>query len=230
MIGKDVPFSRSHRHYSHLLMFYPLYLLNAEQNGSKELMEKSVEHWHSLPGNILGYTYTGASSLYAAFGEGDKALEKLNGLFARTLRPNTMYMESGPVIETPLSGAQCIHDMLLQSWGGKIRVFPAVPSQWKDVQFKDLRTEGAFLVSAVRKGGKTSFIRIKSLAGEPCILRTDMANPVVKAGNATLTLQREGEYLLDLKKGESVILTAAGGNIPVINPVGGEGENYFGLK
>lgn len=44
MIGKDVPFSRSHRHYSHLLMFYPLYLLNAEQNGSKELMEKSVEH------------------------------------------------------------------------------------------------------------------------------------------------------------------------------------------
>ena len=87
MIGKDVPFSRSHRHYSHLLMFYPLYLLNAEQNGSKELMEKSVEHWHSLPGNILGYTYTGASSLYAAFGEGDKALEKLNGLFARTLRP-----------------------------------------------------------------------------------------------------------------------------------------------
>lgn len=39
MIGKDVPFSRSHRHYSHLLMFYPLYLLNAEQNGSKELME-----------------------------------------------------------------------------------------------------------------------------------------------------------------------------------------------
>lgn len=110
MIGKDVPFSRSHRHYSHLLMFYPLYLLNAEQSGSKELMEKSVEHWHSLPGNILGYTYTGASSLYAAFGEGDKALEKLNGLFARTLRPNTMYMESGPVIETPLSGAQCIHD------------------------------------------------------------------------------------------------------------------------
>lgn len=231
MIGKDVPFSRSHRHYSHLLMFYPLYLLNAEQNGSKELMEKSVEHWHSLPGNILGYTYTGASSLYAAFGEGDKALEKLNGLFARTLRPNTMYMESGPVIETPLSGAQCIHDMLLQSWGGKIRVFPAVPSQWRDVQFEDLRTEGAFLVSASRKNGKTTAIRIESLAGEPCILRTDMANPTVKAGNATLTSGKEkGEYLLDLKKGESVVLTAGGSAIPIIAPVGGNGCNSFGLQ
>lgn len=231
MIGKDVPFSRSHRHYSHLLMFYPLYLLNAEQNGNKELMEKSVEHWHSLPGNILGYTYTGASSLYAAFGEGDKALEKLNGLFARTLRPNTMYMESGPVIETPLSGAQCIHDMLLQSWGGKIRVFPAVPSRWGDVQFEDLRTEGAFLVSASRKDGKTTAIRIESLAGEPCILRTDMTNPTVKAGNATLTPEKEkGEYLLDLKKGESVVLTAGGSAIPIIAPVEGNGYNSFGLQ
>lgn len=230
MIGKDVPFSRSHRHYSHLLMFYPLYLLNAEQNGSKELMEKSVEHWHSLPGNILGYTYTGASSLYAAFGEGDKALEKLNGLFARTLRPNTMYMESGPVIETPLSGAQCIHDMLLQSWGGKIRVFPAVPSRWEDVQFQNLRTEGAFLVSASRKEGKTTGIRIKSLAGELCILRTDMVNPIVKAGNVTLTPIGQGEYSLDLKKGETVVLTTAGGSIPMISPVDGEGQNFFGLQ
>lgn len=230
MIGKDVPFSRSHRHYSHLLMFYPLYLLNAEQSGSKELMEKSVEHWHSLPGNILGYTYTGASSLYAAFGEGDKALEKLNGLFARTLRPNTMYMESGPVIETPLSGAQCIHDMLLQSWGGKIRVFPAVPSQWRDVQFEDLRTEGAFLVSAGRKDGKTTCIRIKSLAGEPCILRTDMVKPIVKLGHATLTPTGKGEYSLDLKKGETVVLTTEGGAIPIISPVDGQGRNFFGLQ
>ena len=73
MIGKDVPYSRSHRHFSHLLMFYPLHLLNAEQEGSKELLEKSVEHWHSLPDNILGFSYTGASLLYAAFGEGNKA-------------------------------------------------------------------------------------------------------------------------------------------------------------
>lgn len=230
MIGKDVPYSRSHRHFSHLLMFYPLHLLNAEQKGSKELMEKSVEHWHSIPGNILGYSYTGASLLYAAFGEGDKALEKLNGLFAFTLRPNTMYMESGPVIETPLSGAQCVHDMLLQSWGKKIRVFPAVPSTWKDVQYQDLRAEGAFVVSAIRKEGKTMSIRIKSLAGEPCILQTDMEAPIVRIGNATLTPQGQDEYSLDLKKGETVTITSQSGNTSAISPVSGAGKNFFGLK
>lgn len=230
MIGKDVPYSHSHRHFSHLLMFYPLYLLNAEQQGSKELLEKSIEHWHSMPDNILGFSYTGASLLYAAFGEGNKALEKLNGLFALTLRPNTMYMESGPVIETPLSGAQCVHDMLLQSWGKKIRVFPAVPSQWKNIQFKDLRTEGAFLVSAVRKEGKTINIQIKSLAGEPCTLQTDMKNPIVKIGNATLTTKGENEYALDLKKGETVTITTQTDTISTISPVDGEGQNFFGLQ
>lgn len=229
MIGKDVPYSRSHRHFSHLLMFYPLYLLNAEQEGSKELLEKSVEHWHSMPNNILGFSYTGASLLYAAFGEGDKALEKLNGLFALTLRPNTMYMESGPVIETPLSGAQCVHEMLLQSWGKKIRVFPAVPSQWQDVRFQDLRAEGAFLVSAIRKGGKTTDIRIKSLAGEPCILQTDMENPVVKIGNAMLVPQGKGVYALDIRKGETVTITSQAAEASPIGPVEGKGGNFFGL-
>lgn len=230
MIGKDVPYSRSHRHFSHLLMFYPLYLLNAEQEGSKELLEKSVKHWHSMPNNILGFSYTGASLLYAAFGEGDKALEKLNGLFALTLRPNTMYMESGPVIETPLSGAQCIHEMLLQSWGKKIRVFPAVPSQWKDARFQNLRTEGAFLVSAVRKEGATMYIQIKSLAGEPCILQTDMKNPVVKIGNATLTPKGENKYVLDLKKGETVTITAQTAEVFPMSPIEGTEQNFFGLK
>lgn len=229
MIGKDVPYNRSHRHFSHLLMFYPLHLLNAEQEGSKELLEKSVEHWHSLPDNILGFSYTGASLLYAAFGEGNKALEKLNGLFALTLRPNTMYMESGPVIETPLSGAQCVHEMLLQSWGKKIRVFPAVPSQWQDVRFQDLRAEGAFLVSAIRKGGKTTDIRIKSLAGEPCILQTDMENPVVKIGNAMLVPQGKGVYALDIRKGETVTITSQAAEASPIGPVEGKGGNFFGL-
>lgn len=230
MIGRELPYTRSHRHYSHLLMFYPLYLLNADQPGSRELMERSVEHWHSIPGNILGYSYTGAASLYAAFGEGDRALEMLDGLFTRTLRPNTMYKESGPVIETPLSGAQSIHDMLLQSWGGKIRVFPAVPGCWREVRFENLRAEGAFLVSAVREGGRTTAIRIESLAGEPCILKTDMEHPTVKFGKAILVPAGESEYAIDLKKGETVLLTTGGAAVPPMAPVPGAGANFFGLK
>ena len=169
--------------------------------------------------------------MYAAFGKGDKALAQLNRIFTlSSLTPTTMYKESGPVIETPLSAAQCVHDMLIQSWGDKIRVFPAIPSSWKEVSFKDLRSEGAFLVSAARHEGKTAYIRIESLAGEPCVIRTDMENPVVKLGNATLTTLSPGEYRLNLKKGECVVLTPEHTALPCLNEVQGEGSNFFGLK
>ena len=66
-----------------------------------------------------------------------------------------MYKEGGgQVIETPLSAVESINYMLLQSWNDIIQVFPAVPDKWKDVCFKNFRTQGAFLVSAERKNGK----------------------------------------------------------------------------
>ncbi len=102
-----------------------------------------------------------------------------------------LYTEAGPCIETPLSGAASLNDMLLTSWGGKIRVFPGVPAAWHDVTFHKLRAEGAFLVSAVRWQDKLQFIRIESLAGEPCRLVTDMSNP--SANGCKLTKVGEGE-------------------------------------
>ena len=125
------------------------------------------------------YKFTGSSSLSAALGDGDEALRQLQRALTippkgPTVRENTLYSENGwPTFESPISAARSVLDMLIQSWGGTIRVFPACPSQWQDVAFHDLRAEGAFLVSAVRKAGKTQWVRIKSLAGEPCRVQID---------------------------------------------------------
>jgi hypothetical protein len=206
MIARGAPFAKGHRHYSHLLMNYPLYLVNVDQPDAKDLAVKSVRHWQGL-GSQTGYSLTGASSISSAYGLGNDALNYLNGL-KRFLQPNTMYKEAGPVIETPLSGAQCIHDMLIQSWGGTIRVFPAVPDVWGDVVFHDLRAEGAFLVTAKRKNGKTVFVRIKSLKGEPCIIMPGLDGEIhVSAGREPGLKEIEpGRYALDLEKGEEAIL------------------------
>lgn len=228
MLGKGAPFDKSHRHYSHLLMIYPLYLVNKESKEDSLIIRKSLNHWQSLKGALQGYSYTGGSSISSALGDGDAALTYLNGLFTKYLRANTLYRESGPVIETPLSGAQAILDMLIQSWGDKIRIFPALPSVWKDITFTNLRTEGAFLVSAARKEGKTTQIHIKSLAGEPCIVATDMENPVAK-GKCTLKKLSEGVYSLSIAKGEEAWLLPSNGRAVRFNPVSGSGSNFFGL-
>lgn len=232
MIGHNAPYAFSHRHYSHLLAVYPLYLINRENQEDRELIEKSLRHWQSKPEALRGYSFTGASSIASALGNGNEALAYLEQLFDTYLSVNTLYRESGPVIETPLSAAQSIHDMLLQSWGGKIRIFPAVPDAWQDVTYKDFRTEGAFLVTACRKKGHTEFVCIKSLAGEPCVVVTDMENPVFEADrNLKVTKLSAAEYQIDLRMGEEVLIHPEG-TVPdfTVRPIANGSGHCFGKK
>ena len=152
MVAAGLPFAKSHRHYSHLLAFYPLYLLNPEQEQNVPLLTRSLDHWTKLfkDGDDCGYSNTGAAAMCAALGQGDEALLWLKRY--RNITANTMEIEgNSPVSEACFSGAQSVHDMLFSSWGGTIRIFPGLPPAWKDVVFHDMRTEGAFLISASRK-------------------------------------------------------------------------------
>lgn len=233
LIGAGQPLKSSHRHYSHILMAYPFYLVNKEQAGAAELVQRTVDHWQSMPEQLRGYSSTGASSISAAFGKGDLALKYLRGLFDDYLRPNTLYKESGPVIETPLSGAQAVLDMLIQSWGGTIRVFPAVPGEWRDAAFADLSAEGAFLVSAKREQGKTRWIRVLSKAGEPFVLETDISDPVATVGGKprALTRNAKGYFTCALAKGETILVYPRGPAPALgVRPLKAGVINSFGLN
>lgn len=220
MIGAGQPFAESHRHFSHLFSIYPLHLLDPQSATDRPLIEKSLDHWASMPAKWRGYSYTGASAMSSWLGRKDDAVKFLNQFLDKGfIKPNTMYTEAGPVIETPLSGAASIHEIVLQSWsmnpfGTHIRVFPGVPDSWKDVSFDKLLAEGAFEVSAVRRDGKTKFVQIKSLAGAPCRVSTSLDGDVVASGNRDFKLTTETEdgqqvTVIDLKKGETVLLTSA---------------------
>jgi hypothetical protein len=210
-IDGETPYAKSHRHYSHLLAIYPYHTFNPDNDSQKAFIESSVDHWLSLSQSLQGYSFTGSCAMLATLNKGDKAIEKLDEL-KRYLHPNTMYLEGrNPVLETPLAAVESIDYLLLQSWGGKLRVFPAVPSRWKDVDFKDLRAEGAFLVSGTRREGKTQSITIKSLKGGKCTVVTDIKKPILQGKNPPLNLiQRNGfqEFTIALKKGESVTICA----------------------
>jgi len=249
MVGKDKPFAKPHRHYSHLFAIFPLYDMNLDNAPNKlPLMQKSVQHYTDLDGDNCIYKFSGASSLWSALGNGDSALKWLNRsleLLPRfgvppapsripTLTQNTFYSErENPTFESPISAARSMLDMLLQTWGGVIRVFPSMPTNWKDASFYQLRSEGAFLISANRLAGKTQFIQVTSLAGEPCTLKTDFTTPVKIVGTATVIKQIGGLIQLKLKKGASVILYT--GNKPKsfeINPIAIKPAdmNFWGVK
>jgi hypothetical protein len=219
-IGKDIPFDQPHRHYSHLLPFYPLAVLTPDTPKGKKLLRTSLDNWLDVTFNrkqtkdaamaVTGYTATGAASMYAMLGDSEQAYHYLDYFIKHDrVSPTTMYAEGNPVIESPLSFATCIHDMLLQSWGGTIRVVPGTPKKWGDVAFHQLRTQGAFLVSAKKKAGVTEFVTVKSLIGSPCVVQTDIPQPIISingvvAKGSQSRKTEDGACQVNLKKGDSV--------------------------
>ena len=73
-IGKDLPYAQSHRHYSHLLMIYPLKLLDLSRPEERQMEERSLARWQSMPECLRGYSCTGAASISALLGKGNDAL------------------------------------------------------------------------------------------------------------------------------------------------------------
>lgn len=240
MIGRDVKLESSHRHYSHLLMIYPLYMINGEQPENRDLIMKSLNHWIGLKGALQGYTFTGSSSMYSMMGDGERAVAQLNALLDKYIQPNTLYKETGPVVETPLSAATSLQELYLQSWNGIIRVFPAVPSIWKDASFIDLRTEGGFLISALRKEGKTVLIQIESTVDNKCKIRTGVNMQDLIIGYADngrkvnyRSIDKEnGTFEIDMKKGEMIIVKDKkySGSLLFENPHPIKEQNFYGIN
>jgi alpha-L-fucosidase 2 len=210
-LGNDKPAPSDHQHMSHLMMIYPLYLENIDNSKNKDLLVRSVKYFQSATMPKMGASQSSPAA--AALGLGNLALERMNVILYRDaenekLGKNGIYYLATPCIETSLSYNTCVQDMLLQSWGNKIRVFPALPDGWKDVAFHNFRVEGAFLISASRKDGKTSFVRIKSLKGEPCVIcpAIDGIPRIESQNNNKIVELEKGCYILDIRRGEEVIL------------------------
>jgi len=122
--------------------------------------------------------------------------------------------------------------MLVQGWGDRVRVFPAVPDHWRDVAFRDLLTEGAFRVSAVRQDGRTVWVRVRATVDRRLRLRDPFAGEgVVGEGSC---VRREGDDLIaDLKAGQEVTMTRPGPPIGLgeaVEAAGSGGVPRFGLR
>lgn len=217
MIGRDVELSSSHRHYSHLLAIYPYRLLNMDDPRHRDMAVRSIAHWHSMPAALAGYSYTGASSMSSLLGDGDRSVTYLRDFLNRHAEPGGLYAESGPCFETPMAFAASLLEMMIDSDDGLVKIFPAIPSAWKELSFKDLAAEGAFRVSAVMYEGLLQQVRVKSLAGNTCTLdlRSNLDYELVSDQRGILVPKRTNhagrvQYIFDTKKGETITLKRKG--------------------
>lgn len=124
-----------------------------------------------------------------------------------------------------------LQDMLIQSWGEKIRIFPGVSKEWEEAVFHNLRAEGGFEISAKRENGKTVWVRIRNNTGEACILEPGFeGNFSTKGGK--IKMLAKNLYRIKIVKGEEAVLYANEDEGFEVTPVqsGNEAYNAYGLK
>ncbi len=217
LVAEGIPFEHSHRHFSHALAIYPLALaldtFHIEEAGKKvkatvkQLLENGSEAW-------VGYSFPWAAALAARARMPEKCLELLRDFEKAYTNRNGFHVNEAEA-KTGFSGFQyrpftlegnfifmdAIHEMYLQSWEDKVRIFPAVPDKWKNASYQNLRASGGFKVTARRVAGKTSEVEI--IATKDGVLTLEQ--PFTAAAEWSREFETLGDNLIfKLKAGEKL--------------------------
>jgi alpha-L-fucosidase 2 len=130
------------------------------------------------PSQWVGYSYAWEGNLKARAHDGAGAAKALKIFAEAFCLPNSFHVngdQSGKgyanaryrpfTLEGNFAFASGMLEMLIQSHAGYIEVMPAIPDEWKDVSFRKLRTEGAFLVDSEKQNGHLTKISVTAEKG-----------------------------------------------------------------
>lgn len=230
------PYDSPHRHMTHLLAIYPLCLLRKGTSPEIDLLiDDSIENVlrrNEPIGDWAGWTFPWVSLLASHTGRRGVAVEMLRRFAAAHTYPNGLhengdwrglgttrlrYRRPTVTVEGSIAAAAAVTDLLLQSDGGTLRLFPGCPEAWKEASFSGLRAEGAFVVSAARRDGRLASVRIASEKGSR--LKIAGLPPGTRA-------RREGgaEVAVEERAGTLEFATVAGEAYELVLPAGEAAE------
>ena len=215
-----VPYAESHRHFSHLMAFHPLGLVDfSKGEADKTIIQNTLRNLEKIgPDYWCGYSYSWEGNLYARAFDGEKASEALR-IFAECFCLKNSFHVNGDqckaghskftyrpfTLEGNFAFASGIQEMLIQSHSGIVKLFPAIPSDWKDVSFNKLRTYGAFLVSAKMENGQLSTVEIISEKGGEIVIQNPFIGKEFKTASNFETVGKN--IVFQTQPGETISLT-----------------------
>ncbi|MCA8978198.1 MAG: glycoside hydrolase N-terminal domain-containing protein [Planctomycetes bacterium] len=230
MFSSRDEFRRSHRHHSHAMAIHPFGLLDVEgTDRDRTVIDATLDRFEELGTQAwTGYSFSWFSCMLSRARRAEAAYHYLD-TFVRAFVLRNGFHCNGDQTRTGLSGftyrpftlegnflaAQAVHEMLLQSQGGTVRLFPAMPWRWHDAEFERLRAEGGWIVSAVRQDNHLAWARIEATRAATLRLRDQLDGRVPVFSRAGVT--RDGDdWIVAMAKGEVVELTF--GDRPEIPP------------
>lgn len=220
MLAPGHPYAVSHRHFSHLLSFYPLGLIDyAKGDEHKTIIDNTIKNLLSKgSGWWTGYSFSWLGNLQARAFDGEAAAKTLRIFSENFCLPNSFHVNGEQhnkglsnfkyrpfTLEGNFAFASAIQEMLIQSHSGTVHVFPAIPEAWKNVSFDKLRAEGAFLLSAKKENGAISSINVYAEKGGLLKLKNPFGSSNLKIDaefkveNGIITIETEPNQQIVIK-------------------------------
>jgi alpha-L-fucosidase 2 len=217
--GQDLDVS--HRHMSPFMAIYPLCLLDIDRPADSVIIKKSLRHIESLgTREWCGYSFSWMACLYARAKEATNAVRQLQIFASNFCSINSFHLNGDQkggqysnatyrpfTLEGNFAFAQGIHELLLQNHDDVIEIFPSVPDEWKNVSFKTLRAQGAFLLSAKKENGIITDVKILSVQGGVLKLKLPFSTWQVKGANRSSVSIHNNIAAMKTLKGQVIIFT-----------------------
>jgi hypothetical protein len=172
--------------------------------------QKALNGWIARP-YAYGNIWSSDAVQAARLGLGDEALKGMRRMIeAYQSYPNGLTNDANGRFEFLGTHLSAINESLLQSYNGKIRVFPAVPSDSDFVGRFTLLARGGYLISSEYENKDVTYIALKSLYGN----RVAVANPWVgdrvrvrrASRNEALLITTEPEFTFNTTPGTVYIV------------------------
>ncbi len=225
LVAPGEPLKESHRHFSHLMAIHPLGLLDWDREKDRRTIRASLADLEQLGTDWwCGYSFSWLGSMWARARDGEKAAAALRTFATCFCLSNSFHAngdQSGTgrskftyrpfTLEGNFAFAEGIQEMLLQSQGGVLRVFPAIPDSWQEASFSNLRSEGAFLISASRRAGLLDSVNIRCEKGGKLKLANSFKDNACRVVGATVPKAKiRGSLIeLDTRPGQEILFVHA---------------------
>lgn len=207
-----------HRHISHLYGLFPGKEIDTHR--SPELAKAAritLEHRGDAG---TGWSMAWKINWWARLGDGARAYRLLQKAFQYINPADTETKSTGGGTYPNLFDAHPpfqidgnfgvtagITEMLMQSHNEWIDILPALPPDWQNGTVKGIRARGNFEVAISWEKGKVDEVKIQSLSGGPCVVKSKI--PLRLAEPESVVTTREGDLLrFETGKGTEYILTS----------------------
>lgn len=230
-VGED-----GHRHQSHLMSLYPF----AEISPESEWFVPAVNSL-KLRGDVsTGWSLAWRIALYARALDAEHAYT----IIKSALRHASSYGQSSGAggiyynlldshapfqIDGNFGYTAGVTEMLLQSYGGKLRLLPALPSGWVSGHLNGVKGEGNFEIDQTWKSGQLTEAVVKSGAGLECKLNYPGISKATlldsKGAEVKFEKVDDNNISFATQKGESYVLS-----MPAVSSVGEVAGDAFAIR